>query len=393
MSTELAIYDRITNPMEAVKTFGTAIHQSGMFGTAAACQGEVLAMECLARRMPPLMLAERYHIIFGKLSMKADATLAEFLAAGGQHEIIERSPERAAVRLTYGERSQVFSLTWDEAKLEPFIYEGKEKEVLKQLAKDPSKLEIKAKYQTPRSRMQMLWARVVSDGVRAMNPQVNCGVYTPEEIADFDGNDESSEPTPKRNARSAKKAEVNGTAASESDVIDVPFEDKPAETVQPQAGNCTTEQSNRLKELWGLLGVSVEDRAKQLAKRGAKVARNLTAEHAAELIGKLESIWSKREAEQAEQQAKQQADSQPCSQELADQVRAKLMEVEQQVPGTVKRVTAKVNAAGHKRLNDLTQGDVQRLLEALSGTNLEAFFGVSLWPTPKDETKGGESKN
>lgn len=390
MSTELAIYDRIADPISAVKQFGLAIHQSGMFGTAAPQQGEVLAMECLARRMPPLMLAERYHIIFGKLSMKADATLAEFLAAGGQHEIIERSPERAAVRLTYGERSQVFSLTWDEAKLEPFIYEGKEKEVLKQLAKDPSKLEIKAKYQTPRSRMQMLWARVVSDGVRAMNPQVNCGVYTPEEIADFDGNDESSEPTPKRNARSAKKAEVNGTAASESDVIDVPFEDKPVEqptAAEPKAAEqkaaeptyCSADQLARIKELWGMLDVSVEDRDKQLAKRGAKVVRNLTAEQATELIGKLEQVLVAR-----------QSANESVSAETVEAIKAKLAEINQVEPGIVNRVREKLMMARMK-LADLTRSDAQSLLDALGGSDLEAFFGTSIWPTPTP--KGGEPKN
>lgn len=375
MSTELAIYDRIQNPIDAVKQFGLAIHQSGMFGTAAPQQGEVLAMECLARRMPPLMLAERYHIIQGKLSMKADATLAAFLEAGGKHQLIERSPQRAAIKLTVGDQSQEFSLTWDEAKEEPFVYEGREKETLKKLGNGRNGLEVKAKYQTPRSRMQMLWARVVSDGVRTMLPTVNCGVYSPEEVEDFDG--ESAK-------NSAKKTEP-APAAETTDVVDVPFDEvsESAPTQEPAAqsansASCTAEQSARLKQLWGLLEVSVEDRARQLAKRGCKVARSLTAEQASGLIHKLESLYFAR-----------QADEGLCPPELANQVKVRLQEIEQQQPGTIKKVTAKVNAAGYAKLIELRQGDVRKLLEALTGSDIEAFFGVSLWPTPK----GGEAKN
>jgi hypothetical protein len=51
----------------------------------------------MVRGMPPLTLAEKYHLIQGKLSMRADAMLAEFNARGGKHKIKERSPERVAI--------------------------------------------------------------------------------------------------------------------------------------------------------------------------------------------------------------------------------------------------------------------------------------------------------
>jgi len=46
--------------------------------------------------------------------------------------------------------------------------------------------ELKFNWSTPRKRKQMLWARLVSDVVRAIAPQVVKGIYTPEEVADFD---------------------------------------------------------------------------------------------------------------------------------------------------------------------------------------------------------------
>jgi hypothetical protein len=45
--------------------------------------------------------------------------------------------------------------------------------------------ELKTNWSTPIGRQDMLWARVVSRGVRRLAPGVVCGRYTPEEITDF----------------------------------------------------------------------------------------------------------------------------------------------------------------------------------------------------------------
>jgi hypothetical protein len=45
--------------------------------------------------------------------------------------------------------------------------------------------ELKTNWSTPIGRQDMLWARVVSRGVRKLAPGVVCGRYTPEEISDF----------------------------------------------------------------------------------------------------------------------------------------------------------------------------------------------------------------
>jgi hypothetical protein len=55
---------------------------------------------------------------------------------------------------------------------------------------------IKDNYATPRARMQMLWARTVSDGVRSICPGATRRRYTPTEIADFtDGGKRPTIPT------------------------------------------------------------------------------------------------------------------------------------------------------------------------------------------------------
>lgn len=184
----LSIFDRITDPKETARQLGAAICESKVFGCSNAGQGEVLAWECLVLRIPPLRLAQTYHLIMGKLTMRADAMLAGLVERGGVYLVKSRTPEAAAIEIDYRGEKQLFSLTWEEAKKEPFAYNELDSDVVKMWAAgDPKKQPtLKTKYSTPRARMQMLWARVVSDGVRTMAPEVNSGRYTPEE---FDGGD------------------------------------------------------------------------------------------------------------------------------------------------------------------------------------------------------------
>lgn len=402
MSTELAIYDRIDNPDAVAKSFGLSIHQSGIFGTAAACQGEVLAWECMVRGIPPLMLAERYHIIFGKLSMKYDAMLAGFIEEGGKHRKIERTKDAAEIELSIQGETDRFRFTWEEAQEEPFIYEGKEKEVLKMLAGDRSKLELKAKYRTPRARMQMLWARVVSDGVRTMRPTVNHGTYSPEEVEDFagEGTEADEQPAPKK-ARVVKlRTEATDVAADaqvangggNGEVVDVeveaPFDsaakgesDNSASMMAASAASnlCSADQRSRITELFGVLELTVEQRDKLLGMYKASVVRNLNPADATTVIAKLEGLLAKRQAA-SQQQA--EADSQPCTESTQAAIKAKFLELGQSDPGIAKMIAGKLKAA-NLTFKQITEADGQRLLGAITGNTVEAFFGASLWPTPK----------
>ena len=97
-----------------------------------------------------------------------------------KYEIVSRTNERAEIAIYKGKKKDVFILTWQEAEKEPFT-------------KDKGG-NVKTNYATPRSRMQMLWARVVSDGVRATFPQVVAGTYTPEEVEDFTDEEKAERP-------------------------------------------------------------------------------------------------------------------------------------------------------------------------------------------------------
>lgn len=154
--------------MGDIEAVGKYIAGSGMFGCKNEAQGVVLAMTCHMEGITPIQFNRIYHMIDGKPSMRADAMLAEFNKRGGKHEVLRRDAEEAAVKLN----GVAFSLKWDEAKKEPFVFQ-----------KDGKTL--KTNWASPRARMQMLWARVVSDGVRTVMPEVAAGIYTPEETEDM----------------------------------------------------------------------------------------------------------------------------------------------------------------------------------------------------------------
>lgn len=417
----LTVYDQFQDPQSGIQVLGTAIAKSGMFGCESEHQGIVLAMECFARRQPPLTLQEKYHLIKGKLSMKADAMLAGFNQGGGKHRIIERTADRAAIELELDSQKQVFSLTWEDAQNEPFVYNGNESDTVKSLAKnDKSKLTLKAKYATPRSRSQMMWARVVSDGVRAMMPGVNCGNYTPEELEDAEeGNTAPARSNGKSKAPAAASTTASAPAAQQpGGVIDGEFEvksDKPANTPAAAASTTTTtappaeptglasrEQCRRITDLFCKLQLSTDAIDKILAKRNVTATQSLKAEQAAEIIAGLEKKVAQAEAtataatnyvdgqSRSNPAAETITPATPCSQSQIDAIKAALQEMKQIVPTCVTDVVQKLAASGKSKLADLSSRDASLLLEDAKNRTLDTFFQRSLetWqPAEKPATE------
>lgn len=168
----IELYTKINDPITAATKIGEWLAKSGMFGCKSVEQGQVLALACMAEQKNPIQILREYHMIDGKLSMRADAMLAGLRQRGGSYKVLNRTADKAAIEVEVDGNKQAFSFTWDDAKHEPFVFQ-----------KDGKSL--KTNWATPRARMQMLWARVVSDAVRTMMPEVVAGTYTPEEIQDF----------------------------------------------------------------------------------------------------------------------------------------------------------------------------------------------------------------
>jgi len=172
--------------MADLVTAGQLIAQSGVCGQITPPEGFIVAEECHNTGMSIAEFSRKYNVMQGRISMKSDAMLARFNELGGKHKVIRRDSECAELELEWNGEKSRFALTIAEAQAEPFIYRGGPTKQMAELSKPLEKREIKAKYQTPRSIMQMLWARVSSDSVHVICPQANHGSYTPEEVSDFD---------------------------------------------------------------------------------------------------------------------------------------------------------------------------------------------------------------
>jgi len=172
MSSELVKYNQLPmNSMADLVKAGDMLAQSGMFGINNPAAGFVVAATCQQQGITLLDFQRTYHIIEGKPSMKADSMLAEFRKRGGKCRIIENSVKRAAAEFEFEGVTTTFEYTIDDA-----LRTG---DCLK---KDGKTLKDIWEKRTD----DMLWARLVSRSVRRLCPEIVSGLYTPEEMADFE---------------------------------------------------------------------------------------------------------------------------------------------------------------------------------------------------------------
>lgn len=160
------VYDRISDPMSAIKTLGRSIFLSGIFGLDKPEQGEILAMQCLVEKKSPLELARTYHFIQGQLAIRSDALLAKFHQAGGSVDWTERTDEK--VRATFRKGTASADIVAD---MKEYVGNGTA------LGKDKQLKDNWKKW--PR---RMLTARAISEGVRLIAPECCFGTYTVEEL-------------------------------------------------------------------------------------------------------------------------------------------------------------------------------------------------------------------
>lgn len=399
---ELTIYDRMPNPLDAIKMLGGAIAKSRMFGCETPEQGMIMAWECLTRRLAPLSLKETYHLINtskgASLTMRADAMLAGFLFLGGRHRVIERSEDRAAIELAKADgETQMFSCTFAEAQAAGFT-EGKDG--------------TKDNWNSPRQRMQMLWARVVSDGVRTMDPRVCAGKYTPEDFgqssaADIppmpsDGEVVTVQVTPDGPPTVATEEQRPTTTTVVTDSGSVPQLQTDA-GCPSDAGSITDAQRRRIERLYEQLNVSPEVRDKALRSRNVNSLRNLSNQQAGEILAKLEAADRKAEiARQATQvggestlpaEATSALLTGPCSPEQVQRAKALIVEMQQMSAGTnvSAQIKSKLVASGLNTLADLSMGDMDRLLQQLAARNIAKWIESQLSkPVPSDDS--GQAK-
>jgi len=220
---------------------GDLLAQAGYLGTRNAGEGFLVMGACQQTGMSLIEFQQNYHLRQGRFSMAAHAMLAKLCERGGSYKILERTSVRAALELSKDGNVYVSEFTWEQAQDEPFIYAGKDEEQMAALEMPREKRKIKTKYKTPRSRMQMLWVRAVSDGVVVVDPGARGNIYTPEEVEDFAPERSTPAPiTPDEAARRAKPVEATTFTAPDASVCPVlgteydgrPWSDIPTEALQ-----------------------------------------------------------------------------------------------------------------------------------------------------------------
>jgi hypothetical protein len=164
---DLQLYDHLAsqNAMVAIEKLGGMFAKSGLLGVQTEAQGAVLAMTCIAERISPLEFARTYHIIEGKPSMRADAMQSRFCQAGGRVKWIRYDDTEARAVFSYDGNDCEMSFSIEDAKRAGLVRPNSG------WTKHPD---------------AMLRARLVSKAVRMLCPSVNAGVYTPEEVQDFE---------------------------------------------------------------------------------------------------------------------------------------------------------------------------------------------------------------
>lgn len=215
-----------------------------------------LMMICQAEGIHPMLAMRRYDVIQGRPALKSDAMLADFAKGGGKiawkrhdHECVEAVFEAPGL-------------------LEPLT--------VRWTIDDAKKAGLAGKDNWRNFTRQMLRARVVSEGVRMAMPGVVAGIYTPEEVSDFEA--PSSVPPPATRPAPAEPKHDPATG----EVLD-------AEAEEPRA---TPSQVRMLAIAMNGAGVA-EDRTARLEWISEQVGRlvgsskELTKAEASKLIAGL----------------------------------------------------------------------------------------------------------
>jgi hypothetical protein len=152
-------------PMDSLERMAQAVANSKLFGVTNPEQALALMLVAQAEGLHPATAARDYHIIQGRPSLKADAMLARYLNSGGKVEWHDHTDAKVAATFSHP-AGGTLKIEWDIERARKAGLDGKD---------------MWKKY--PR---QMLRARVISEGIRATNPAVASGIYTPEEVMDME---------------------------------------------------------------------------------------------------------------------------------------------------------------------------------------------------------------
>lgn len=162
----MSIYDRI-EPMKFIEEMGSIFAQTGAGGADTLAKGKLLALACLCRRKDIFEISDTYHLIKGRLSMKAEVLLARFRQKGGKHKWIKDGSDKIEAIGEFTFEGQICQVGFSMA----------DAATAQLLTNDPKKAGNWEKYPAP-----MMRARVISMAITMIAPEVKEGVSCQEDL-------------------------------------------------------------------------------------------------------------------------------------------------------------------------------------------------------------------
>lgn len=200
-------------PLEQIGMMAKAVSDSGLFGIKS--EAAAFSLMCIAQAdgIPPIKAAVQYHIIDGKPSLKSEAMLARFQASGGKIRWKERTPQRCTLWLEHPQAGEI-EVTWDIERAKAAGLAGRNT-----WKAYPA---------------QMMSARCISEGIRALYPACVGGFYTPEEVRDFDAPIPTTHPERTKPAQAEKTAMPKPKAANpaphDAEIVEDGYSEPPVQT-------------------------------------------------------------------------------------------------------------------------------------------------------------------
>ena len=178
-------------PLQDIQAMAEVAATSKMFGFKNTQEAMAIMLLCQAEGLHPAIAMRDFHVIQGRPALKADAMLARFQQAGGAVTWKEYTDEKVTGLFSHPQGGSL-ELSWTLAQAKSIGIANK----------DNWK-------NYPRA---MLRARVISEGIRSVFPGCVVGVYTPEEVQDF-------------NPSAEQKVKHMGTVERVEDVHEVALEE------------------------------------------------------------------------------------------------------------------------------------------------------------------------
>jgi hypothetical protein len=152
-------------PFSDIENMGLVAAKSKLFGFKTPEEAMAIMLLCQAENLHPATAMRDYHIIQGRPALKADAMLARFQQSGGSVKWEVYTNEEVSGTFSHPQGGSL-RVSWTLAQAKQIGIANKDNW-----------------RNYPRA---MLRARVISEGIRSVYPGAVVGVYTPEEVQDFE---------------------------------------------------------------------------------------------------------------------------------------------------------------------------------------------------------------